>query len=151
MKREQWLVALVIADFMLAMSVIGIEAGLWWTLPEAVRPYVWTGWVAPQSAFELVLSCTWLLSVVGTFVAWVGLLQHWRPARALYLVSWALNLAVTLPAGVSVMSSAGAVAQTLDSAIGGMLLGLLYFTDLRERFEARPVVAEPRPLGTSAV
>jgi len=137
MKLERIMVTLVLLDVVLSMSTIGVEIGFSWLLPNDLQEYVWGGF-SPDGMRGLAVASTWALSVLGTITAWVGLCFYWRYARELYAVSWALNLLVGLPAGVSVMTSAGAIVQTMSSIVGGMLLAVVYFTDLRTRFESRP-------------
>lgn len=122
MRRQQWIVALVLADFILAILTIASEFALNWTLPDPLRNYVLTRLPNP------VLMGFWLLMVAATLAAWGGLLGQWKPARELYVAAWIADLLLTAAYGATVMTGIGGAIDTLEHLVGGVLIGVLYFT-----------------------
>ena len=84
------------------------------------------------------LTALWVGVVVGTVVSWIGLLNLVWGARPLYLGSWMGYLMLALLSGPAISTSFGYAAQMLLALVGGTIVGLVYFSDLRTTF---------RPLG----
>src|SRR4030095_5928051 len=80
------------------------------------------------------LKVLWVNVVIATTFSWIGLLNLVRGARVLYLVSWAGQLILTLLSGPVVSTSLAQAAQMLGALVGGAIIGLIYFTELRGRF-----------------
>ena len=75
--------------------------------------------------------------VVALVVAWVGLWLLKRWARTLYTTLVVISLVVTLFLGPVVTSALGAALYSISTLAGGVILGLLWFSELRGSFEAR--------------
>ena len=73
--------------------------------------------------------------VVSTVLAWIGLLNLLRPARAVYLGSWCAYLLYVVLTGPTVMSPIGSVLDTAMTMVGGAILGLVYLSELRLGFK----------------
>lgn len=141
MNKERVLVALVAADVLLVFTVIGAELAFYWTLPGSLQDYAFPQAFSPSSPWELSLFVLWAATVACTMAAWIGLLNFWWFARRLYLVAWGTWVLLVLLSGPSVMTPVGAMLDTLDSIVGGAIVGLVYFSDLSRCFERR--VGEP--------
>jgi hypothetical protein len=136
MSRERALVWLVAADIFLAFSGIGVVMFFSWTLPAPLREYVhWSGDVTFHGFGLLSL---WAMTSVCAIAAWIGLLNYWWFARRLYVVSCAAWLTLMLFSGPSVATPLSHMLHTLNALVGGMILGLIYFSDLSRRFERSP-------------
>jgi hypothetical protein len=72
---------------------------------------------------------------IAMIVAWIGLWRLWRRARAIYLYSWFAGLLLTAFVGPVVFS--GVASMLSDAALlsAGLILGLIYFSDLCHAFE----------------
>ena len=133
MSRERALVLLVGADVFLAFTRMGVEAFFSWTLPGPLRDYVhWSGGVTFHGVGLLAL---WGLTATCAIAAWIGLLNYWWFARRLYVAALIATLTLMLCSGPAVDTPVGAMLDTVNSLIGGMILGLVYFSDLSRRFE----------------
>ena len=75
----------------------------------------------------------WVLVCAATVVAWVGLLYRLRPARTLYAASWLGYLAWVAARGATVTLPFGTVLDLATGLVGGMILALVYVSDLRSR------------------
>ena len=90
----------------------------------------------------------WILVCATTVAAWIGLLYRLKAARALYAASWAGYLAVVVLRGGAAASALGTVLDLATGLLGGMILALLYFTNLRDSLfslgsaPARPLSAD---------
>ena len=129
---------------------MGAEAFFGWTLPPALAQHEQARFSAfsitnPADAFRLLVMAR--ISLLA-FVAWIGLASFWRHGRRLYLVAWASWLLWDLFAGAQVRTSVGSVFGALDALVAGVIIGLVYFSDLARRFERAPVQVAA-PLGTT--
>lgn len=86
---------------------------------------------------------TWILVCASTVAAWIGLLFRLKAARALYAASWAGYLAVVVLRGGSAASALGTVLDLATGLVGGMILALLYFTDLRDSLRSLGSASAP--------
>jgi hypothetical protein len=139
MNKTHLLWTLVAADVLLSFGTIGAEMFFGWTFPPPLAEFVrhrFAQLPGPGNAFQLVLLAA---CVVCAFGAWIGLVNYWRPARRLYLVSWAIWLLLILISGPSVMNSVAAMFRVMNAAVGGVIIGLVYFSELSHRFERVPV------------
>jgi len=135
MNKGRALVVLVAADVILAFASIGAELVFHWTLPSSLQDYVTSRLWLPSSPCENALFVLWCATVLCTMAAWIALLNVWWFARRLYVVAWATWTLLVLLSGPSVLTPVGAMLDTLDSLVGGAILGLVYFSDLSRHFE----------------
>lgn len=145
MNKDRVLLALVAADVLLCFGTIGAELMFHWTLPASLREYAWSPMLSFRGAWDAVLFGMWSLTIGATLVAWVGLLNYWSFARPLYLSAWVTWVLLLLLSGPSVMTSVGAMVTTMESVVGGTILGLVYFSELAPSYERRPVQV-PSPI-----
>jgi len=137
MNNERLFRILVLADIVLATLTILTEITL--TLPQPLQKYVFSTYfewgVAGPALFIF-----WIAIVAATVVSWVGLLLYWWPARALYVGAWVAMLILILASGPSVLTAPGAVLDTLEHLVSGILIGMMYFSDVKLRFEEDDIV-----------
>ena len=152
MNKSRLLGALVAANVLLAFASVGAEAFFGWTLPPSLAEYNHTRFTGfsisgAGDVIQLLLLAT---TVLCAFAAWIGLVSYWRFARRLYLVSWATWILLILLSGPSVKPSVAAMFGEMSAMVGGVILGLVYFSDLARRFERAPVerMAPATSLGT---
>ena len=144
MRNDRALLVLVLADFALVILTIVTELSFQSTLPAALRDY---GGFGHPTLGDIVRIPVWIAIAMGTFVAWIGLLNYWWPSRMIYAVAWAAWLLLVAMSGPSVMTAAGAAVETLEHLVGGAIIALVYFSDLSKRFEEDDVTA---PLSSRA-
>lgn len=145
MNRDQLLKTLVVANIVCAFASVGAEAFFGWTLPPALADYTRSRFTsfAPTGpgggiAFLLILA-----GAACAIAAWIGLLGYRRSSRRLLLASLGLSILHALFAGPSVRSSVGAMFGVMDAVASGLLIGLVYFSDLASRFEPRATTGSP--------
>ena len=139
MNKTRLLWILVAADVLLAFGSVGAEAFFGWTFPPSLAEYTRlrvSSLPTPRDVIPLALLAA---TVASAFVAWIGLVTFWRFARRLYLFSCATWLLHILVSGPRVTTSVGATFSMLNGLVGGVILGLVYFSDLARRFERAPV------------
>lgn len=149
MNKNRLLWMLVAADVLLAFGSVGAEGLLGWTLPPALAEYAHgrASMSGVVHAFQLLLLTA---NVGAALAAWIGLVNFWRFARELYLLSLGLWLMDTLLSGPSVTTSVGALFKAMDGVVAGAIIGLVYFSDLSRRFEGRSANAAPAGMGLGA-
>ncbi len=140
MNRQRQLWILVAANILLAFASAGAEGFFGWTLPPELAAYRHPvfqefGGMSLGSVLHFVLLAVLTLSA---FAAWIGLLASWRHARRLYLACMVMSVVLDLTSGPVVLTSVGAAFRMLDGVVSGVVLGLVYFTDLARRFERAP-------------
>jgi len=134
MNKKHVLWILIVANILLAFGSVGAEGLFGWTLPSDLAAYRHEGWGAAE-AFRLMLVST--TALVG-LASWIALASFWRHARGLFVFSIALELFFRLVAGPLVTPSIGATFRMGDAIVTGMILGLVYFSDLARAFEKPP-------------
>jgi len=79
----------------------------------------------------------WVWVVLGipalilSIIAWIALWRRWRMGRRLYTIAWLLFIPSIASSGPVVSTGAVDCLNALLSAVGGAVLSLLYFSDLR--------------------
>lgn len=130
MRLERILGGLILCDLVLGIATIVTEKISVPFLPEPLRAYA-----AASGPGDRVLFALWVAIVVSTVLAWIGLLNLLRSARAVYLGSWCAYLLYVVLTGPTVMSPLGSVLDAAMAMVGGAILGLVYFSELRLRFQ----------------
>ena len=144
MEKERWLRFLVAADVALAFAMIGTESVMHKFLPPDLRDRQFETWFGGGGLFGLVESAVWIASIATFVAAWIALLVFARKARELYLAAWGLTALSLALRGPSVLSAPGSVLDTVGTLVSGALVGLVFFSDLAERYGSPPSAA-PTP------
>lgn len=142
MKTDRVLPLLVYCDAALTILAIALDSAMSWFLPPPLQAYLERESVAHRWTGDLLVTGLWVAVMVATVLAWIGLLNLWRPARAIYFWSWVATLLLLPLEPAWVFSPVGYMLDTAASLVGGALLGVLYFSDARARFE-RPAAGAP--------
>jgi len=113
------------------------------TLPESIRKFAedqYNQQLPDEQAAPLALVSLCALSLM--LVSLVGLSVLWRPARLLFTL-YLLAIAIGVVLSGSVVESAlTSVLSFMNTIIAGLILGMIYFSPLREHFD-RKEPAEP--------
>jgi len=146
MNKSRLLWMLVVVDVLLAFGSVGAEGLFGWTLPPELAAYRHSQFhMGPGGAFHLLLIAVCALIA---FASWIGLVSFWRHGRGLYVFSWALWILYVLVSGPRVRTSIGSAFGVMNAVVGGVILGLVYFSDLAHRFEGTPA-ENVAPAGTN--
>lgn len=109
------------------------------TLPEPLRKFAQEQYENPEKTVGPnvdLLGTVLLIGLAVMLVSLVGLWVLWRPARMLFTI-YLLCLAVAIVlAGPLVESSLTSVLAFMNTIISGLILGMIYFSPLREHFDA---------------
>ena len=84
---------------------------------------------------ELLLLCLAAPLLILSLIAWIALLRGWRSGRTLYTIVWLAVAPLMLLLGPRVASALLSTVDAATSVIGGIILGLLYFSDIRRLYE----------------
>ena len=124
----------ILAEILLAAFGALVDIALETRLPESLRNYL-----AAESESWLIADNIMLFvgipTLIATIVGWIGLWRLWRPARPIYLYSWLAGLLLTAFTGPAVSSAVGYMLSDASVLSAGLILGLIYFSDLRHAFE----------------
>jgi len=147
MNLRRALSILIVADVFCAFATMGAEMFFRWSLPEALQGFTRSSPLDAVGLFGSVRLVLWVVSIACTLVAWVALPNLWWFGRRLYAIAWTTWILFLLSGGATVRTGPGTMFDTLNAAVGGAILGLVYFSDLRFHFERRKNVS---PLGATA-
>jgi hypothetical protein len=133
-RRFRALIALEVA--LTVASLLGSVA-LRRTLPLPLQAYLRADDAAPLRASEIAAGVGTALVMAAMVTAWVGLWRFWRIAPALLLGSWIAVGGVTLASGPTVQTAVETALYTAWAVVGGGLLSMSLFSDLRGKFGHR--------------
>src|SRR5262245_2631020 len=136
MNKTRLLYALVVANVFLTFITLSAQVLFGGTLPPGLAEYTrsrFSGSIMDvgHPSHLMLLATTALFA----FASWIALSSFWRFARGLYVFSWVLGMLVILTAGPSVRTSVSAMFREMNALVAGAIFGLVYFSDLAQRFE----------------
>ncbi len=142
MNNEKILNVLIFTDFLVTVSALVLDLALEPFLPPPLRAYVATHNAGRLRLADHWLTALWIAVLVGTVLAWVGLLYLLKAARPLYVASWVGYLALVAFRGPTVSSPVGYALDMVMALVGGMIVAIVYFSELGARFRS---MREPEP------
>lgn len=106
------------------------------SLPESIRKFAADHWKEElpddqAGPLAIVSLCGLALMVLSL----VGLAVLWRPARMLFTIYLLLIAISVVLSGATVQSELTSVLSFMNTIISGLILGMLYFSPLREHFD----------------
>ena len=128
---------LIVVELVSALLGIYADIVLQSSFPPPLQSYLMTQAQGPLSVGDAFSVAIVLPLIVALFVAWVGLWFLKRWARTLYTVLVVVFLVVTLFLGPVVTSAFAAMLYSVSALAGGVILGLVWFSELRTSFDAR--------------
>ena len=125
----------------------GIVAGLALegTLPEPLRSWLEEDDAAPMTGPRIawVVAATMLLALLAA--AWIHLWNARRHARLLYTAATAAGFLLTAVGGPVVMTGVESAVGALEGIASGLMLGILYFSELGRVFGPPRRAGGPSP------
>src|SRR5262249_33680177 len=124
-----------------AMMVLGELLSGQYTMdsfPESVRSFQEEQWksLPDDRALELViLFRCWLGFMAGCAA---GLSNLWKPGRVLFTGSLFLIAIMVVLGGATIESELTTVLSFMNTIMAGVILGMVYFSPLREYFDQKP-------------
>ena len=126
---------LIIVELVSALLGIYADIALQSTFPRELQVYLFTQSQGPFSTGEALKVVVLVAFIVALVVAWVGLWFVKRWSRTLYVTVVIISLVLTLFLGPVVTSALAAALYSISSLAAGVMLGLLWFSELRSTFE----------------
>lgn len=122
-----------------AAGIVGIIAMMLSeaTLPFELQRYVSRQSSEPLSGGHLVAIVIWVPAMVITLIAAIGMFFFWRPGRVLALIGTLLALAALPFSEPFVATGLATLFNEGSSILWGMVLALVYWSSLSQRFESR--------------
>jgi hypothetical protein len=137
MRHVAILRVLILTDLVLILLEGGAHVALIARLPESLQTHA-RAQLDSSSSFHTAIGDIYLIVFFGALVvAWVGLWKLQRWARGVYTAVCVVGLVITLFHGTLVTHAVAAVLYSMASITTGMLLGLIWFSDLGAEFERR--------------
>lgn len=124
----------ILAEILLGVFSGLLDLALETRLPEPLRKYL----AAESESWSTTDSIALFVGIpiaIAAIVGWIGLWRVWRPARAIYLYSSLAALLLAAFTGPVVYSAVGGMLSDASVICWGLILGLIYFSDLRHAFE----------------
>jgi hypothetical protein len=138
---------LVAAQIGLTLLSVLASARLQRTLPAPLQAYLQAQQDAPLTGRELAVGASSIALLALLVTAWIGLWQFWRIAPWLYLAGCVGAFLLVLGSGPTVETAIETALSTAWSAVGGVVLSMSFFSDLRGKFGAgrddRPTKTDP--------
>ena len=126
---------LLIACEALAIALtLGADALTQGALPASLQAYLAEVETIELTPGSTALSLLAIGAIVTLVVAWIGLWRLWRPARAIYTGAAVAAAGTALFTGPVVSSGVANTIGDVASITSGMILGLLYFSEVRQHF-----------------
>jgi hypothetical protein len=124
--------AFIVVEFASNFLAIYADLALESTFPESLQQFLQAKEQGALGAGTLLVFGALVIALVVSWTA-LWLLKPW--ARGLYTVVVIIFLVFTLFLGPVVTSSLGAMLYSISSLASGLILGLVWFSELRSRFE----------------
>jgi hypothetical protein len=125
---------LVVAQISLTLLSTLASARLERTLPASLLAYLDAQKNGPVSPRETAVAAGSVILMALLVVAWIALLRFWRIGPWIYLASCVTGVMLVLAGGPTVESAIQTALDTAWSAVGGVLLSMSFFSDLRGKF-----------------
>lgn len=138
-QTPQWLILrrLLLLEIALLIFVVILEFTQPGSLPPLLQQYLWNEQEAPLSITDGLFLGFGVPLVILYVVAWVALWKNWRSGRRLYTFGCVGAILLNLLAGPTIYSAFSSTLDTVAAIVTGAILGMLYFSDLRHRYETK--------------
>jgi hypothetical protein len=121
----------------LTLLSLATSARLERTLPAPLQAYLQAQKDEPPGAREIAVARASALLLALLVVAWIGLLRFWRIGPWLFLAGCVGAFLLELAGGPTVETASQTALDTAWWAVGGVLLSMSFFSDLRGKFGFR--------------
>jgi hypothetical protein len=125
---------LVVAQMALTLLSTLASARLEQTLPAPLLAYLQARKDGPLTGRETAVAAGSVILMALLVVAWIALLRFWRIGPWIYLASCVAGVVLVLAGGPTVESPIQTALDTAWSAVGGVVLSMSFFSDLRGKF-----------------
>ena len=135
MNNHKILKILIVLEILCGLTTIIIDLSLESYLPQEFQQYIARTKDAELTALQIFGSLIGVVVIVGQIVAWVGLWKLWKHARLLYTICVIIAVPLyLLLEPVVYYTTIGAIFSEIATLAEGIILGLLYFTNMKYYF-----------------
>lgn len=132
---EKLLKALILCEVVFTTGIVVENLFGRSLLPEALQAYVAGDENQEPTTGEWIVLSLAIALVVFSVIAWVALWRMKPVGRLLYAITWVSGIALSPFLGPLVCSWLGSTIAELESTAGALILGIVFFSDLRSRFQ----------------
>ena len=126
---------LIVAEIVLVVLMVAAAFVEDRFLPPLLQQYQESISSDEFSSTDILWLAVGIPALIVSIVAWIALWRGWRIGRRLYTIGWIAFLPVIAFTGPLVQTGAVSFIDTVSSLVGGVILGLLYFSDLRQQYD----------------
>jgi hypothetical protein len=120
-------------------------------LPEQLRDYEASVGASPHTLVDWIDLVVYMMLLPTALTATIGLFLSWRPARALYLWTRIAVVAISPLEGANVEPGWADLFDGAAILVAGVIIGMLYYSRLRELYDKPASAAVPKPdIGSAA-
>lgn len=124
----------ILAELVTSLLAMYVDFALASSLPAPLQTYLLTRSRGPFDFGDVFALSVIVPLFVALVVAWIGLWMLKRWARVLYTALVVVSLVVTLFVGPIVTSALGAMLYSASSLAAGVILGIIWLSELRTSF-----------------
>jgi hypothetical protein len=128
---------LIAIEWLLVLIGVPIAFLLEPTLPPELRAFLTNENERSFGLSEILQLLAMLLSLTLWVAGSIGTFLLWRYGRPLYLAAIITGVGITSFVGPSVVAPLASAFDEASQIVSGLVLGLLYFSPLRDRFRLR--------------
>ena len=136
----RWLVTVEILLCVIGMGLAFFDIHL---LPPALQQFQ-REQVESASVIDIVTLCLAIPLLIFAIIGWVALFRGWRSGRMLRVILIVASVPIAFLQGPTVQSSLFSTIESLAALVGGVILGFLYYSDIRHLYE-KPGTEMPQP------
>jgi hypothetical protein len=129
----------LIAEWVLALGAAAIGIATEPLLAPELRAYLDRQASAPLTAYDLIEMAVGLAFLGLAAATTVGLFRFKRWARRLFLVLTLFGFVPILAMGPTVETGAATALAEAATLLSGIILALIYWSPVRDRFEKKPI------------
>ena len=129
----RWLLVVNILFSIFSIAVSFLQTPF---LPELLQQFERESVASPLRLHDVLFLCFAFPSLIFSIVVYIALWRGWRSGRRLYAISLVIAIPLCLMLGPRVESALLYTTEAAGCVIAGLILGLLYFSDLRDFYES---------------
>lgn len=135
MPKEKLFRILIFSEVGVAILYFIVDFSTRSKLPQVLQDYNEQTFVDAISEIQIILGIIGLVYLVAIITAIIGMLFWWKPARLIYTICWALVLPLSYFGDPFVTSNFAGGFELLMTGISGAILYMLWFSEIKNKFE----------------
>lgn len=127
----------VVCEIILVSFTVASDYWLQRTLPPELQEYLKNEETGLTFVPAVYLFYSFILVIICQIIGWIGLWRLWAPGRIFYTCAWCAGIVYVGIMGPSVNPGLTSALNDAVGVVGGMIFGLIYFSDLRFDFRRK--------------